>query len=66
MTVLMKTLAAVVTGTVLATSYFGQSAREILGASPYVAIENEPAPKLIVDPRFPRGWLTESSGPSTE
>ncbi|HET8624443.1 MAG TPA: DUF6130 family protein [Gemmatimonadales bacterium] len=55
MTVLMKTLAAVVTGTVLATSAFGQSASEIRGASPYVAIENEPAPKLIVDPPRPEG-----------
>ena len=40
---------------VLATSVFAQSAREIRGASPYVAIENEPAPKLIVDPPLPDG-----------
>jgi hypothetical protein len=32
-----------------------QSAREIRGASPYIAIENEPAPKLIVDPPLPEG-----------
>ena len=32
-----------------------QSAREIRGASPYVAIEKEPAPKLIVDPPLPEG-----------
>jgi Family of unknown function (DUF6130) len=50
MTLLIKTLAAVAAGTVLATSAFAQSAREIRGASPYVSIENEPAPKLIVDP----------------
>nr|WP_242037522.1 DUF6130 family protein [Coleofasciculus sp. FACHB-SPT9] len=31
------------------------SARDIRGASPYVAIENEPAPKLIVDPPLPEG-----------
>jgi hypothetical protein len=37
-------------GAVLATNAFAQSARDIRGASPYVAIENEPAPKLIVDP----------------
>ena len=43
-----------------------QSARDIRGASPYVAIKNEPAAKLIVDPRFPRGWPRASSGPSTE
>ena len=50
MTLLIKTFAAVAAGTVLATSAFAQSAREIRGASPYVSIENEPAPKLIVDP----------------
>jgi hypothetical protein len=50
MTMLIKMLAAVTAGTVLATSAFAQSAREIRGASPYVPIENEPAPKLIVDP----------------
>jgi hypothetical protein len=55
MTMLIKTLAAVAAGTVLATSAFAQSAREIRGASPYVAIENEPAPKLIVDPPLPEG-----------
>ncbi|WP_199339697.1 DUF6130 family protein [Nostoc sp. FACHB-892] len=32
-----------------------QSARDIRGASPYVAIKNEPAPKLIVDPPLPEG-----------
>ena len=34
---------------------FAQSAKEIRGASPYVPIENEPAPKLIVDPPLPEG-----------
>jgi hypothetical protein len=32
-----------------------QSARDIRGASPYVAIEKEPAPKLIVDDPLPEG-----------
>jgi hypothetical protein len=32
-----------------------KGARDIRGASPYVAIENEPAPKLIVDPPLPEG-----------
>src|SRR5215207_1155664 len=51
MTTLIRGLAAAVAaGTVLATSAFAQSAREIAGASPYISIENEPAPKLIVDP----------------
>jgi hypothetical protein len=53
MTLLIRTLAAVAAGTVLATSVFAQSAREIRGASPYNTIENEPAPKLIVDPPLP-------------
>ena len=55
MTLLIRTLAAVVAGIVLTTSAFAQSAREIRGASPYVGIENEPAPKLIVDPPLPEG-----------
>ncbi len=55
MTMLIKTLATVAVGTVLATSAFAQSAREIRGGSPYVAIENEPAPKLIVDPPLAQG-----------
>jgi len=46
---LSKTLAAAAAGVMLATSAFAQSTIEA-GASPYVAIENEAAPKLIVDP----------------
>jgi len=53
MTLLVKTLAAVAAGTMLAISAFAQSAREVRGASPYIEIENEPAPKLIVDPPLP-------------
>jgi hypothetical protein len=30
-----------------------RSAREVRGATPYLAIENEPPPKLIVDPPLP-------------
>jgi hypothetical protein len=43
-------VAAVAGGALLATDAFAQSAKEVHGASPYVAIENEPPPKLIVDP----------------
>ena len=43
-------VAAVAGGALLATNAVAQSAREVGGASPYVAIENEPPPKLIVDP----------------
>jgi Family of unknown function (DUF6130) len=49
MTMLIKTLALAAAGIVLATSVLAQSAREIRGPTPYFAIENEPAPKLIVD-----------------
>jgi len=46
------TLLAVIgaAGTLLATIAFAQSAKEIRGATPYAEIENEPPPKLIVDP----------------
>jgi hypothetical protein len=30
-----------------------QSAKEVRGATPYIEIKNEPAPKLIVDPPLP-------------
>ena len=53
MTVLIKTIAAVAVGAMLATNAFAQSAREVRGASPLNAIENEPAPKLIADPPLP-------------
>jgi len=39
----------------LDTSAVAQSVREVSGASPYVAVENEPAPKLFVDPPLPEG-----------
>ena len=38
---------------VLAPFTWGQSAKEIRGPSPLVAIENEPPAKLIVDPPLP-------------
>jgi hypothetical protein len=52
---LIKTFAAatVAASTMLAASALAQSAKDIRGASPYIAIENEPAPKLIVDPPLP-------------
>ena len=43
-------LAAAASGAVLATNAFAESAREVREVSPYVAIENEAPPKLIVDP----------------
>jgi Family of unknown function (DUF6130) len=53
MTMLIKTLATVAAGTVLATNTLAQSAKEVVGATPYVAIENEPPPKVVVDPPLP-------------
>ena len=45
----------------LATGAAAQSAREILGRSPLVAIEDEASPRLIVDPPLPEelamGWV---------
>jgi Family of unknown function (DUF6130) len=54
MTMLIKPLAVIVAGA-LAASASAQSAKDIRGASPYVAIKNEPAPRLIVDPPLPEG-----------
>jgi len=52
----VQLLAVLVTaGTLVGAIVFAQSAKEIRGASPYVEIENEPAPKLIVDPPLPEG-----------
>jgi len=47
-TTAMGIAAAVAAATVLATSALAQSAREIRGPPPYVAIESGPARKLIV------------------
>ena len=43
-------LAAAAGGLLLATNAAAQSTREVREVSPYVAIENEAPPKLIVDP----------------
>ena len=55
MTKMIKILAAAAAATVLSTGAFAQTAKEISGSSPYVDIEHEPAPKLIVDPPIPEG-----------
>jgi len=47
---LSKTLAAAATGAMLATGAFAQGPTGTNSASPYVAIENEAPPRLIVDP----------------
>ena len=55
MTRIMKTIIGAAAGTLLATTAFAQSAMDIRGGSPYVTIENEPAPRLIVDPPLAEG-----------
>ena len=46
-------MAAALTQNAFAGFAVAQSAHDIRGASPYVAVENEPAPGLIVDPPIP-------------
>jgi hypothetical protein len=53
MTKLITTLAAAALGTLLTTSAFAGSANEVRGATPYIAIRDEAAPRLIVDPPIP-------------
>jgi hypothetical protein len=50
MITLIRTLATVAAATALGTTAFAQNTRELRDVSPYVAIANEPPPKLIVDP----------------
>jgi len=50
---LANALVFVAAGSVLAASAFAQSAKDIRGASPYIELTNEPAPRLIVDPPVP-------------
>jgi hypothetical protein len=50
MSIALNMLAAIAACTVFAATAFAQSARDIRGPSPLVAIENQPPPKLIVDP----------------
>ena len=46
----LKKLAIMAATTLLATGALAQSAKDIVGPSPLVAIENQPPAKLIVDP----------------
>jgi Family of unknown function (DUF6130) len=49
----LKDLLAIAVTTLFATNAFAQSARDIRGPSPLVAIGNEAPAKLIVDPPLP-------------
>jgi hypothetical protein len=46
-------LATVVISGAFSVGSLAQSAKEVRGATPYLTIQNEPAPKLIVDPPIP-------------
>ncbi|MET0232932.1 MAG: DUF6130 family protein [Rhodanobacteraceae bacterium] len=50
MKIIRSCIAAMVTSTLVATNVSAQSAREIRGPSPLIAIPDEPAATLIVDP----------------
>ena len=50
MYIFVRCLAIMVSLNQVSSSASAQSARDIRGPSPLVALENEPAPKLIVDP----------------
>jgi hypothetical protein len=50
-----KILLAMIASASVAGSASAQSAKDIRGPSPYVEVDNEPAPKLIVDPPLEEG-----------
>lgn len=52
---IIRTLAGATVATILATTALAQSAKGVRGATPYIEIKNEPAPKLIVDQPLPEG-----------
>jgi Family of unknown function (DUF6130) len=53
MTSSIRTIIAIAASSVLVTTAFAQTAREVRGPTPYFTVENEPAPKLIVDSALP-------------
>jgi hypothetical protein len=58
MSLFIKTLAAaaaVAAGGLFTTGVLAQSAKDIAGPSVYVPVENQPAPRLIVDPPLAEG-----------
>jgi len=55
MHILIKTLAMLATSTVWMAGASAQSAREAVGATPYIELQNEPPPKLIVDQPLAEG-----------
>lgn len=53
MTLLTKTLAAMVAAAALTASAFTQSAKDFRGATPFIPVGTEPPAQLIVDPPNP-------------
>ena len=53
MTIMLKEILAMAASIAVATSACAQTARDVRGPSPLVAIENEAPPRLIVDPPLP-------------
>ena len=51
--IVMKAAVIVIVAALCALSALAQTAKEVKGATPLVAIPNEPAPQLIVDPPIP-------------
>ena len=51
----IETIAGIAVACVFATGAHAQSAKDVRGPSPYIAVENEPAPRLIVDPPIAEG-----------
>ena len=55
MNVSIQAIAGIAVASVFAMSAYAQSAKDVRGPSPYIAVENEPAPRLIVDPPIAEG-----------
>ena len=51
--IVVSLVALAAAGTLVTAIAFAQSAKQSRGATPYLAIENEPPPRLIVDPPLP-------------
>ncbi|WP_373696693.1 DUF6130 family protein [Microvirga yunnanensis] len=58
---MLKGILAMAASTIVAGAASGQSAKDIRGPSPLVAVENEAPPRLVVDPPLPEqlamGWV---------
>ena len=62
MNIALKNLVTAPAVTMLVGTAAAQTAKDVRGASPYVTIENEPEPKLIVDQPLPNGLYRLAPG----